>query len=106
MKMKLYRVNESEHFNLYSMYEHLKVREIEMNDAPRGTFSKEQWEEIYGRIEEIERLMDKAPFVGAQVDWPTLRRIREIQAERQMLRYSAALAAGESESEAAYAFTL
>ena len=99
--MKKYRVNESEHFNLYSMYEHLKVLEIEMEDGERP------WDEsIFDRIEEVESLMGKAGYVGAYVDWPTLKRIREIKDERQMIRYNRCMAAGASEREAAIAFQL
>lgn len=104
--MKKYRVNESEHFNLYSMYDNLKAQEIEMVEQPRGTYTSEQWDAIYDRIEEVESLMEKAPFVGSLVDWETLKRIREIRAERQMIRYATCLAAGATESEAAYAFDL
>ncbi len=32
--MKKYRVNESEHFNLYSMHDKLKCIEIDMQEAP------------------------------------------------------------------------
>jgi len=99
--MKKYRVNESEHFNLYSMYERLKVMEIEMECEERP------WDDsIFDRIEEVENLMDKAYCVGALVDWPTLKRIREIQAERQMIRYNRCLTAGHSERDAAVAFQL
>ena len=31
--------------------------------------------------------MDQAPHVGSLVDWPTLKRIREIKDERQIIRY-------------------
>ena len=99
--MKKYRVNESEPFNLYSMYEHLKVLEIEMEDGERP------WDDsIFDRIEEVESLMDKAYCVGAYVDWPTLKRIREIKDERQNIRYYRCLAAGASERDAAIAFQL
>lgn len=99
--IKKYRVNESEHFNLLSMYDHLKAMEIDMED---GIIP---WnDELEDRIEEIQYLMDKAPWVGSLVDWPTLKRIREIKDERQMIRYSRAMASGASESDAAYAFTL
>lgn len=99
--MKKYRVNESEHFNLYSMYEHLKVLEIEMEDGERS------WDEsIYDRIDEVELLMEKAYCVGACVDWPTLKRIREIKDERQMIRYNCCIAAGATEREAAEAFNI
>ena len=99
--MKKYRVNESEHFNLYSMYEHLKVMEIEMQEGERP------WDDgLLDRIEEVEQLMDKAPSVGSLVDWPTLKRIREIKEERQLIRYKCSLAAGSSERDAGLAFTL
>lgn len=97
--MKKYRVNGTEHFNLYSMYEHLKCIEIDMeeNTIP--------WDDkIFDRIEEVENLMEKAPCVGSLVDWPTLKRIREIKDERQMIRYTRCLAAGADERDAAIAF--
>lgn len=99
--IKKYRVNSSEHFNLHSMYEHLKCIEIDMDE---GTIPYD--EKVIDRIEEIERLMDSAPYVGSLVDWPTLKRIREIQAERQMIRYATCLAAGTPEKEAAEAFNI
>ena len=96
---KKYRVNESEHFNLHSMYEHLKCMEIDMQEGAIP------WDDaVLEKIEEIERLMDKAPFVGSKVDWPTLKRIREIKDERQMIRYATCLSAGASERDAALAF--
>lgn len=99
MRKRLYRVSESEHFNLLSMYEHLKVMEIEMLDGEIA------WQDdLPDRIAEVEGLMDKATCVGALVDWPTLARIREIKAERQMIRYTCSLAAGSSERDAALAF--
>ena len=99
--MKKYRVNESEHFNLYSMYDHLKVLEIEMEDGERP------WDDsIFNRIDEVETLMEKAYCVGACVDWPTLKRIREINDERQMIRYNCCIAAGATEREAAEAFNI
>ena len=42
--MKKYRVNESEHFNLYSMYDHLKCMEIDMEEAPAHTYTEKQWD--------------------------------------------------------------
>lgn len=100
--VKKYRVNESEHFNLSSMYDHLKVREIEMEES--GNYDGS--DELHTRIAEVEDLMEKAPFVGSLVDWPTLKRIREIKDERQMIRYACSLAAGSSEQDAALAFTV
>ena len=50
--------------------------------------------------------MDQAPHVGSLVDWPTLKRIREIKDERQIIRYQRSLEAGSTERDAAYAFTL
>lgn len=99
--MKKYRVNESEHFNLYSMYDHLKAAEIQMIEG------EIEWDEsIESRISEVESLMDKAYCVGALVDWSTLKRIREIREERQLIRYSRSLEAGSNERDAAYAFDL
>ena len=101
MVTKKYRVNSSEHFNLQSMYEKLKCVEIDMIE---GTIP---WDgKIIDRIEEIEKLMDAAPWVGSLVDWPTLKRIREIKEERQMIRYATCLAQGTPEKEAAMAFEI
>ena len=99
MASKKYRVNGSEHFNLFSMYEKLKCIEIDMEEGTIPFDGK-----LFDRIEEVERLMDAAPCVGALVDWPTLKRIREIKAERQMIRYSVCMAQGTPENEAAMAF--
>lgn len=101
MATKKYRVNESEVFNLQSMYDKLNVWLIEMQDGER------EWDEtIFERLEEVEGLMNKAYGVGALVDWNTLKRIREIKEERQMIRYCRSLAAGHSERDAAIAFQL
>ena len=100
-KMKKYRVNESENFNLHSMYDHLKVMEIECIEGERA------WEEMDGiidRLEEVERLLDKAPCIGSLVDWPTLERIREIRDERNLIRYNIAKKSGANERDAGYAF--
>ena len=96
-----YRINSSEHFNLQSMYEKLKCMEIDMDE---GTIPYD--EKLLDRIEEVERLMDAAPCVGSLVDWPTLKRIREIKEERQMIRYATCLNAGTPEHEAAMAFDI
>jgi hypothetical protein len=101
MAPKKYRVNDSENFNLYSMYEHLKCIEIDMVE---GTIPYDRT--IYDRIEEVEQLLNKAPYVGSRVDWPTLKRIREIRNERQMIRYATCLADGTPEHEAAMAFDI
>lgn len=98
--MKKYRVNSSEHFNLLSMYDHLKCMEIDAIET--GNWP----EDLEERIEEVEMLMDKAYCVGALVDWPTLKRIREIKETRQLIRYNKSLAAGDDERDAALAFTL
>lgn len=99
--MKKYRVNESEHFNLYSMHDKLKCIEIDMQEAPAHTYTDEQWDEVQERISEVEELMEKAYCVGALVDWPTLKRIREIKEERQLMRYNACMEQGASEKEKA-----
>lgn len=51
--MKKYRVNESEHFNLYSMHDKLKCIEIDMQEAPAHTYTDEQWDEVQERISEV-----------------------------------------------------
>ena len=104
--MKKYRVNESEHFNLLSMYDKLKCIEIDMQEAPAHTYSDEQWNQIESRIEEVEYLMEEAYCVGALVDWQTLKRIRKIKEERQLIRYNTCIAQGASENDAALAFQL
>lgn len=103
MAVKKYRVNSSEHFNLDSMRTHLLCIEIDMEE---GTipYDEKAYDELEARIEEVERLMDAAPYVGALVDWPTLKRIREIKDERQMIRYATCLAQGTPERDAALAF--
>lgn len=99
--MKKYRVNGSEHFNLMSMHDHLKCIEIDMDE---GIIP---WDnEVIDRIEEVENLLDKAYCVGALVDWETLKRIREIQDERQMIRYNKCLRNGMKEKDAGLAFQL
>lgn len=103
MVTKKYRVNSSEHFNLYSMYEKLKCQEIDLYEGTMQ-YSEKEADELEARIEEVEHLMDKAPYVGALVDWPTLKRIREIKEERQMIRYATCLSQGTPEREAALAF--
>lgn len=100
-KQKRYRVNASEHFNLMSMLDRLRCLEIDMEE---GTIP---WDNsVEDRIEEVEGLLDKAYCVGALVDWPTLKRIREIKEERQVIRYARSLEAGASEQDAALAFSL
>lgn len=97
--MKKYRVNSSEHFNLMSMYDHLKCIEIDMIE---GVIP---WDDdVMDRIDELEDLLDKAYCVGALVDWDTLKRIREIKDERQLMRYNRCLQNGVSEKEAGLAF--
>ena len=103
---KKYRVNGSEVFNLQSMYDHLKVKEIEMEEAPKGTFTTDEFIKLCDRLEEVESLMEKAPCIGSLVDWDTLKRIREITAERQMIRYNTCLSLGATEEEAAISFDL
>jgi hypothetical protein len=101
-RVKKYRVNESEHFNLHSMRDKLYV----MRDSAREDRDWEAADKAEDRIEEVEALLHKAPCVGSLVDWPTLKRIREIQRERQLIRYQTCLAAGDSEAEAAMAFDI
>ena len=97
---KLYRVNESEHFNLQSMHDKLMCQRYEAEENNDW----DAYNAVTERIEEVESLLGKAPCIGARVDWPTLKRIREIRDERNMIRYSAALANGASERDAANAF--
>lgn len=98
---KKYRVNESEHFNLMSMYDHLKAQEIQAqeNDEPWEALDK-----IRDRLEEVESLLEDAYCIGALVTWPQLKRIREIRDERNMIRYQKAVENGANERDAGYAF--
>lgn len=96
--MKKYRVNESEYFNLMSMYDHLKCVEIDMQEG------NIEWDdEIEERIKEVESLLESAYCVGALVTWLQLKRIREIRDERNMMRYNRAIENGASEHDAGYA---
>ena len=104
--MKKYRVSSTEHFNLLSMYDKLKCQEIDMEEAPAHTYTEDQWKALYDRLEEINRLMEEAYCVGALVSWQTLKRIREIKEERQLIRYNVCMAQGVSEKDAAIAFWL
>lgn len=103
---KKYRVNESEHFNLLSMYDRLKCIEIDMREDTEHVYTEKQWDEIEDRISEVEELMEKAYCVGALVDWSTLKRIREIKEERQLIRYNTCMQQGATEKDAAMAFSL
>ena len=52
--MKKYRVNESEHFNLMSMHDHLKCIEIDMIECVIP------WDnEVIDKLEDVEDLLDK-----------------------------------------------
>lgn len=99
-KMKLYRVNGREVEELFSMKEKLGVLRNEAIDEGRYD-EADLYEE---RLEEVDNLVSKAWYAGALVDWPSLKRIREIKAERCAMRYGACIAAGLSEKKAAYAF--
>lgn len=57
---KKYRVNESEIFNLQSMYDRLKCIEIDMRDDAVHAYTDKQWNEIEDRIIEVEELMEKS----------------------------------------------
>ena len=97
--MKKYRVNESEHFNLMSMYDHLKCMEIDARE-------NDDWdalEKVEGRIEEVESLLESAYCIGALVTWEQLKRIREIRDERNTIRYNIAIQNGASGKDAGYA---
>lgn len=58
---------------------------------------------VYDLIDELEDLHDKAMY--GKVTGKEYGRIKAIQSERQMIRYAKNLAAGMSESDAAYSFT-
>lgn len=98
--MKKYRVNESENFNLHSMHDHLYCRLYECIEEKRF----DEVEKIEELLEEVEMLIDKAPCIGSLVDWTTLKRIREIRDERNLIRYNRAKSNGANELEASNAF--
>lgn len=104
-KPKLYRVSESELFNLQSMYDHLLCQRdvLRLSDTPDADA---QLDEVESRIAEVEQLMDKAYCIGALVTWPELSRIRTIQQERREIRYATCIAAGACEADAAIALTM
>ncbi len=97
-----YRVNDSELFNLQSMRDHLANVLDDLLDDKDSTL--DEIEKAQARLEEVDGLLESAYYVGAPVTWPELKRIREIRDERNIMRYSKALANGASEQEAAYAF--
>ncbi len=103
--MKKYRVNSSEITNLNSMYDHLKCMEEEMVMG-ETEFDETEWDELSDRMSEIEELMKQAYCVGALVDWPTLKRIREIKDERQGIRYGRCVAQGMNGSIASLAYEI
>lgn len=102
--MKKYRVNASEYTNLCSMYDKLKCEEIDMIEAPQGSYSSVESERLEARISEIESLMKEAYGVGALVEWKVLSRIREIKQERQQIRYQRALESRTSKKYASLAY--
>lgn len=104
--MKKYRVNASEYTNLCSMYDRLKCDEIDMSEAPRGSYSDTDFDKLEARISEIEKLMEEAYGVGALVEWKVLSRIREIKQERQLIRYRNSIALGASQKDANMAFEI
>lgn len=99
-KLRKYRVNESEHFNLLSMNDKLHCMLYDAQDA--NDFDK--IDEIEKRLEEVNSLLEDAYCVGALVTWEQLKRIREIRDERNMIRYQTAIESGASECDAGYAF--
>lgn len=100
MTEKKYRVNESEHFNLMSMYDHLKA---EMIDAEENS-DWQRYDELEVRLDEVNELLEDAYCIGALVTWTQLKRIREIRDERNTIRYQKAIESGCSEQNASYAY--
>lgn len=95
-QVKRYRVNESEVFNLNSMYDHLKRMEIDARE-------NDDWDvldKIEERIEEVENLLESASYIGALVTWSQLKRIREIRDERNVIRYNISIQNGARDYEA------
>ncbi|RKJ64829.1 hypothetical protein [Roseburia sp. 1XD42-69] len=96
--MKKYRVNESEHFNLMSMHDHLKCMEINA----RENNDWEALEKVEERLVEVDNLLESAYCIGALVTWEQLKRIREIRDERNTIRYNIAIQNGANNREAGY----
>lgn len=95
-------------FNLDSMYTHVKVIEYDMIDGKitgpvhicGGTWTLDNIDEL---LAELSDLLDKAVF--GKVTGREYGRIQAISQERQVIRYEQNIAAGMSESRAAYSFT-
>lgn len=90
--MKRYRVNRSEYLGLYKMDNYLAEAELIMKMAPDHKYTDKQWNKLQNRIGEIKILRDKANYIGALVDWPTLKRIREIEEEQECIGCNSCLA--------------
>ena len=106
--MKTYYCNSSMKFNLDSMItlvQNLKydfesgelTGEVEVCGKTIDAVS------VYDLLEELYDLHGKALF--GKVTGKEYGRIKEIQGERQMIRYAKCIAAGMSERDAGYAFT-
>lgn len=100
--VKKYRVNESEHFNLMSMYDKLRAEMIELEESENPDWDR--YDRLEERLHEVGELLEDAYCVGALVTWSQLKRIREIRDERNAIRYQIAIEGGASEKDAGYAF--
>ena len=69
--VRKYRVNDSEHFNLLSMYDKLKCLEIDMQEAPAGTYTEKQGGDLGGRMREGGKLIGKGNCVCGLGGWAT-----------------------------------
>lgn len=81
-----YRVTRSEYLSLYKLRNELANIELMMQSAPVHIYTDEQLNKIQDRICEVEELMNTAYGKWALVDWLTLKRIREIQDEQQLIK--------------------
>ena len=91
-----HRVSEPEYLALVSVYVHLASVQLAMEEGAIP------WDDsVDERGEEVCELLEKAPCAGSMVDWPTLKRIREIEDEVQAERL-----ARDLETEAVLAFEM
>ena len=105
--MKTYYCNSSMKFNLDSMITLVQNIRYDLRDGEIESAEicgkKVTWENVDELLDELYDLHGKALF--RTVTGKEYGRIKQIQEERQMIRYCKCLAAGMSEQDAGLAFT-